>query len=330
MLLAARSGAPLRRQRDHHVGNVAVGGRLGGRLRVADRLERNGARRVDVLVDEVRRDLQGRGVVIEVALDVVVGQPGRGVDVEPEQIADRVSVLAAIETTQRDASRLALHRRGVDLVLEPRHELGGRVTIRPLCASRRHQTTAQLADHFLGNFGALARRVQIQCRQRQATRFEPVVVAGHAVLIDERALRGLRCGSRRVHGPWTRLGAGGVGAGGADWASPSNHRSLSTQRYTRATTVAVTVLMPRPYGPAKNHPKSSGIRGRARSTDNTAPVELTGANTAKSGKSGRAGGRVACRYSAPAEIIRRFVGAAGRSGAAPPPMRFLATTMLSK
>ena len=115
-------GAPLRRQRDHHVGDVAVGRRLGNRLGVADRFERDRARGVDVLVDEVRRDLQGSGVVIEVALDVVVRQPGRRVDVEPEQIADGVAVLAAIETAQRHASGLAVGGRGVDLVLEPRDE----------------------------------------------------------------------------------------------------------------------------------------------------------------------------------------------------------------
>ena len=90
MLLPAGAGSAARRQRDHHVGDVAVRGRLGQRLRVADRLERDRARGVDVLVDEVGRHLQGGGVVVEVALDVVVGQPCRGVDVEPEQIADGV------------------------------------------------------------------------------------------------------------------------------------------------------------------------------------------------------------------------------------------------
>ena len=77
MLLPAGAGSAARRQRDHHVGDVAVGGRLGERLGVADRLERDRARGVDVLVDEIGRDLQRGGVVVEVALDVVVGQPRR-------------------------------------------------------------------------------------------------------------------------------------------------------------------------------------------------------------------------------------------------------------
>jgi hypothetical protein len=86
----------------------------------------------------------------------------------PSRSRTGVTVLAAIETSQCHAPRIAHRRRAVDLVLEPRHELGGRVGIRTLRTSRRHQTAAQLADHFLGNFGALVRRVEIQRRQRQA------------------------------------------------------------------------------------------------------------------------------------------------------------------
>ena len=79
------------------------------------RFERDGARGVDVLVDEVGRDLQRGGVVVEVALDVVVRQPRRRVDVEPEQVADGVRVLAAIQATQRDASRCRRRLRGVSI-----------------------------------------------------------------------------------------------------------------------------------------------------------------------------------------------------------------------
>ena len=170
MLLPAGAGRAARRQRNHHVGGVAVGGRIGRRLGVADRLERDRARGVDVLVDEIGRHLQGGGVVVEVALDVVVGQQGCRVDVEPEQIADGVRVLAAIEAAQRHTSGLRSRRAGVDFVLEPRDECGRRLIVRAPGASRRHQTTAQLADHFLGNLGVLVDRVQIQFGQRQAAR----------------------------------------------------------------------------------------------------------------------------------------------------------------
>ena len=158
MLLPAGAGRARRRQRDHHVGDVAVGGQERLRLGVADRLERDGARGVDVLVDEVGRHLQRGGVVVEVALDVVVGQPGRGVDVQPEQIADGVLILAAIEPAQRHASGAAPGGLGVDFGLEPRHERGRRLAVRATGAGRRHQTAAQLADHLLGDLGVLVRR----------------------------------------------------------------------------------------------------------------------------------------------------------------------------
>ena len=118
------------------------------------------------------------------------GSQALGVDVEPEQIADGVLVLAAIEATQRHASGAAATVPRVDLVLEPRDERGRGLTVRAPRAGRRHQTAAQLADHLLGNLGVLAGRVEIQLGQRQAARLHPVVVAGDAVLIDERTLRG--------------------------------------------------------------------------------------------------------------------------------------------
>ena len=72
-------------------------------------------------------------------------------------------VLAAIESAECHAARLALGRRRVDLVLEPRDEFGDRAIVRALGASRRHQTAAQLANDLLGNLGVLVYRVEIQC-----------------------------------------------------------------------------------------------------------------------------------------------------------------------
>ena len=124
MLLPAGAGSAGRRQGDHHVGGVAVRGRDGGSLAVADRLERDGARGVDVLVDEIGRHLQGGGVVVEVALDVVVRQQSLRVDIEPEQIAYGVRVLPAVEAAQRHTSGSAIRSPGVDFVLEPRDAVG--------------------------------------------------------------------------------------------------------------------------------------------------------------------------------------------------------------
>jgi hypothetical protein len=189
MLLPAGAGSAVRRQRNNHVGDVAVRRRLGQSFGVTDSFERDRARGVDVLVDEVGRDLKGGGVVVEVAFDVVFRQPGGRVDVEPEQIAYGVCVLPAIEPAQRHTSGPALRGAAVDSRLEPRDEFSRGASIRALGASRRHETTAQLADHFLTDLGALVRVVQVQCRQRQAARLQPVVVTADAVLIDQSRLR---------------------------------------------------------------------------------------------------------------------------------------------
>ena len=197
MLLPAGAGSAVRRQGNHHVGDVAVGGRHGRSLGVADRLERDGARGGNVLVDETGRYLQGGGIVIEVALDVVVRQQCRRVDIEPEQIADGVGILSAVEAAQWHTSGFGIRNPRVDFVLEPRDQFRHRLTIRAPGASRRHETTAQLADHFLGNLGVLVDRVQIQFRQRQAARSNPVAMAAQTIPIDERTLRGDRRRTRR-------------------------------------------------------------------------------------------------------------------------------------
>ena len=104
------------------------------------------------------------------------GSQRRRVDVEPEQIADGVRVLAAVEAAQRHASGLRLStRRGVDLVLEPRDELGGRLARPGACAPAggirppRSLRITFSAISALWSHG----RVEIQRRQRQAARSSP-------------------------------------------------------------------------------------------------------------------------------------------------------------
>jgi hypothetical protein len=178
-----------RRQRDHHVLRIAVGGDNRLRLRVADRFERDRPRRIDVLIDEVGRYLQRRRVVVEMALDVVVRQQRLRVDVQADQIANGVGVLAAVQTAQRHTAGSGGHALLVDLGLEPGDERGRGLIVRPPRARRRHQAATQLADHLLGDLGMLADRVEVQLRQRQAAGLAAVAVAAHAVLIDERLLR---------------------------------------------------------------------------------------------------------------------------------------------
>ena len=176
---------------------------IGRRLRVADRLERDGARGVDVLVDEVGRHLQGGRVVVEVALDVVVGQQRLRVDVEPDQIADGVRVLAAIEAAQRHTSRCG----GTVLSCRSRSRATRRTRPPTDCPGAWRQPAASGHRAACGSLSRQSRRadrgVQIQPGQRQAAGLDPLAVAADAVLIDQRLLRGNRRLDRR-----TRRGGG--------------------------------------------------------------------------------------------------------------------------
>ncbi len=71
VLLPTAAGFSARRQRYHHVGNIAVGRRDRRCVRVANRLDRDGSRSGDVLIDECGRHLQGIRVVVEKSCHVV-------------------------------------------------------------------------------------------------------------------------------------------------------------------------------------------------------------------------------------------------------------------
>ena len=145
-----------------------------GRFSIADGLEGDGASGVDVLAHEGRRHLERLGVVVVVALDVVLRQQRRGVDLEREQITHRVGVLAAVQAAHRNAARRGLGG-GIDLVREPRNEPVHGFGVGPRPARGRHQSAAQLADGELPGL-----RVE-----RNAVRGKPVerTAAGHVVAV---------------------------------------------------------------------------------------------------------------------------------------------------
>jgi hypothetical protein len=123
VLLPPRAGSAVRRQRDDHVGGVAVGGCDRQRLRIADGFERDRARGVDVLTDESRRHLQSVTVVVVVAADVVLRQENGRVDLEREEVSHGVRVLAAVQAPHGHAPRYRLIGRSIDFVGEPQGEV---------------------------------------------------------------------------------------------------------------------------------------------------------------------------------------------------------------
>ena len=81
-----------------------VGG-FGRRLPVADRHPRDARRRRGVRLEQRRRDRQRAGDVVEAVARVVRRQQRRDVDLEVEQVANRVGVLGPIQPVQHHRAR---------------------------------------------------------------------------------------------------------------------------------------------------------------------------------------------------------------------------------
>ena len=122
-----------------------------------------------------------------------------GVDFERQQIADRVRVFGAVQAVQARAAADAVTalrsssfsiQRDQRLAASPRSGRGMPVGgIMP---------GAQLADDLFADLRVVAEVRQIELIEQQVRRLQPCVMAGDAVLIDQRAL----LGNIRV---WARL-----------------------------------------------------------------------------------------------------------------------------
>ena len=106
-----------------------------------------------------------------------------------------VGVLGAVQPVHgADSSRLGMRRpRLIDLALDRRRDrpVRGGIGTRP--PRRRHRLRAQLADHALPDFRIRARVRGVECIECESGGAESLVMAGDAVLIDERLWRGWRC-----------------------------------------------------------------------------------------------------------------------------------------
>ena len=129
--------------------------------------------------------------VVEAGAGVVGGQQRGHVDVEVEQVADGVAVLGGVEAPQRRAPPgVGMGGGGpVELGLEIRDQPARRLPVRSRPARRRHHAGAQLADDLLPDVRVVAHAVEIEIVEGQPRRPQGVVVAGHAVAVEQRALR---------------------------------------------------------------------------------------------------------------------------------------------
>ena len=163
-----REDAAARAERQSgHVRQLRAGGRLerpaaGPSVGLAERLDGDGARRNDVLLDERGRHLQRGGDVVVALGDIVGGQHVARVEVDGEQIAHRVRVFLPVQAMEDDLVcqvRRPCRGGAVERVLEPRHQRIGRRPVGLARSRRRHHPAAEFPYCFLEDLGALPDRV---------------------------------------------------------------------------------------------------------------------------------------------------------------------------
>jgi len=116
--------------------------------RVSDGQCAHAVRRREIALEQRRREDEQIAYVVESERRVVRGQKRRDVDLEIEQIANRVRVLCAVQPLERRCARIGLGRR-VERRLEPAREAFVGRRGRPRRVRRRHRASPQLPDDAL-------------------------------------------------------------------------------------------------------------------------------------------------------------------------------------
>ena len=179
----------------------------------------------DIARHQRRGDRQHVGVVVEAEARHVARQQRLAVDLEVQQVPDRVDVLQPVQPPRGDPPRVRVGRRGV---VERRFERAGegvegpRVGPRP--PFRRHLPAAQLADHLLQGRGVAGDVAHVEAVEQQPGGPQPFVVAGHAVAVEQRAGRRLR-----------RLGDGPAAGGGGRRGNGQDAERRGQSGQTRPT-----------------------------------------------------------------------------------------------
>ena len=106
------------------------------------------------------------------------------VDLQSQQIADRVRVLLAIEPVQRDPFGSAVYGGLVQRALDPRDERIQLLFVRSRLLRGRHQVAAKLAHGFLENLRVRGNAFRSHRVERELTRELGAVVTLDAILVD--------------------------------------------------------------------------------------------------------------------------------------------------
>ena len=188
---------------------------------IADRQAADLARRRHVAVEQRRRQREHVADIVEPEARLVTRQQRTAVDVERQQVTDRIGVLGPIEPVRR--GRAAGHRPGggglVERALEPGPDGVIRRFVGAPRAGRRHRAGLQLPHDPFPHLRLFADTLEIELLENEPAALQCLTVTGNAVAIDDaangdgraRQLGGLRgCRSRRASG---RASAPGRAAG---------------------------------------------------------------------------------------------------------------------
>jgi hypothetical protein len=120
---------------------------------------------------------------------IVSGQQIGDVDVEIEQIANRVAVLGAVQAMNRFVAGIGSgERRAIERLLQVHRDALDRRLIGARHALRRHHPAAQLEHDLLPDLRMRSRVGQLQALEREAAGLQAFVVAGLAVLLNQRLI----------------------------------------------------------------------------------------------------------------------------------------------
>ena len=217
------------------VGRHAIGADGRRDVGVAHRGARDFPGGAQVAIHQRRIGAEHVGDVVEAVRLAVVRQECVGVDLEREQIADRVAVLGAVQAVQRFAAGVRVGGGGrVELIFEISDELGGRLFVRQRLAGRRHHAAAQFLDDGFPDLGVRADVGERHALERQIARALGLVVAVGAVAVDDvfrrgRALFDAGLASREREGADGDGEGSGKGEGGGTH-NPKKLREKSSQR----------------------------------------------------------------------------------------------------
>jgi hypothetical protein len=137
-----------------------------------------------------RRRYPEYGTDVVEAVSFLIGRKQRGdVDIQREEVAQRVAVFRAVETMEDSAAGIgASGCSRVDRRLEIRRETRQRRLVGTRHADRRHHPATNLADDFFPNLGAGRSVGHVHAFQNEPPCLGSLVVAGDTVLVDQRLL----------------------------------------------------------------------------------------------------------------------------------------------